>query len=120
VPAYESGTGNFNRELLYAWANDGWRDVDVTSWLDELKPRLPKGLGILKGVYPDYATMTAETPVWRGRPDLRAGRTGPCRLEVARRSDRGGQRSNRQGWQMRRTVAALSLAKGTNLPTGSF
>jgi hypothetical protein len=30
VPAYESGTGNFNRELLYAWANDGWRDVDVT------------------------------------------------------------------------------------------
>jgi hypothetical protein len=34
VPAYESGIGNFNRELLYTWANDGWRDVDVTGWLD--------------------------------------------------------------------------------------
>jgi len=51
-PAYESGTGNFNRELLYAWTNDGWHDADVTGWLDELKRRLPKGLGVLKGVFP--------------------------------------------------------------------
>ena len=52
VPAYESGTGNFNRELLYAWANDGWRDVDVTAWLGELKQRLPKGLGVLRESIP--------------------------------------------------------------------
>ncbi|HEY2612921.1 MAG TPA: hypothetical protein VGI94_19085 [Reyranella sp.] len=100
LPAYESGTGNFNRELLYVWANDAWHD--------ELDRRLPKGLVILKGVYPDYEKMTAETPVWR-------------------RSHRGGQRWHRQGRRMRRSLAALSSAglpagrpKGTNAMTGSF
>jgi hypothetical protein len=65
IPATESGTGNFNREILYVWVKDGWRDVDVTSWLDDLKRRLPQGLGVLQGIYPDYATMKAETPLWR-------------------------------------------------------
>jgi hypothetical protein len=92
LPVYESGTGNFNRELLYVWANDTWHDELV----------------ILKGVYPDYEKMTAETPVWR-------------------RSHRGGQRWHRQGRRMRRSLAALSSAglpagrpKGTNAMTGSF
>jgi hypothetical protein len=69
---------------------------------------VPKGLVILKGVYPDYEKMTAETPVWR-------------------RSHRGGQRWHRQGRRMRRSLAALSSAalpagrpKGTNAMTGSF
>ena len=66
VPApYEADTGNFNRELLHAWANDAWQDVDVAAWHDELGRRLPEGLVILKGVYPHDETMTAETPVWR-------------------------------------------------------
>jgi hypothetical protein len=108
LPAYESGTGNFNRELLYVWANDAWHDADVTAWHDELDHRLPKGLVILKGVYPDYEKITAETPVWR-------------------RSHRGGPRWHRQSRRMRRSLAALSSAglpagrpKGTNAMTGSF
>jgi hypothetical protein len=44
VPApYEADTGNFNRELLHAWANDAWHDVDVAAWHDEFDRRLPKG-----------------------------------------------------------------------------
>jgi hypothetical protein len=65
VPASESGTGNFNQELLYVWANDAWRDVDTTPWLKELPPRLPKGLDARKGIYPNYVTLKATTPLWR-------------------------------------------------------
>src|SRR4029077_6154897 len=82
VPAYESGTGNFNRELLYAWGDNGWRDVDVTGWLDEFKHRLPKGLGVLKGVYPDYARMTAETPVWREQDGPTCAEGGRAHVEL--------------------------------------
>jgi len=88
VPAYESGTGNFNRELLYIWANDGWRDVDVTSWLDELKHWLPKGLSVLKGVYPDYATMTADTPLWREQDGPTCAEGGRAHVDLQWRGDR--------------------------------
>jgi hypothetical protein len=46
VGATESGSGNFNREMLYVWAKDGWRDADVTSWLDDLRHLLPRGLRV--------------------------------------------------------------------------
>lgn len=61
IPGSEDGTGNSNREMLHVWAKAGWRDVDVTSWLGELRGYLPKGLGVQQGVYPDHATMTVET-----------------------------------------------------------
>jgi hypothetical protein len=88
VPADESGTGNFNRELLYAWANDAWHDVDVVSWHDELDRRLPKGLVILKGVYPDYEKMTAETPVWRQEDGPQCAEGGRAHVELQWRGDR--------------------------------
>jgi hypothetical protein len=65
VPANESGTGNFNHEIVYVWRPDGWHDADVTSWLRDLARRLPKGLAVWKGVYSDYVKMKAETPLWR-------------------------------------------------------
>jgi hypothetical protein len=88
LPAYESGTGNFNRELLYAWAKDAWHDVDVTAWHDELDRRLPKGLVILKGVYPDYEKMTAETPVWRQEDGPQCAESGRAHVELQWRGDR--------------------------------
>jgi hypothetical protein len=65
IPASESGSAQLNHEIMYVWAQDGWRDVDVTSWLGDLDHRLAKGLGVQKGIYPDYAKMTASTPLWR-------------------------------------------------------
>ncbi len=50
VPADESGTGNFNRELLYVWANGAWHDVDVTSW-HAARPAA-QGPGHFEGVIP--------------------------------------------------------------------
>ena len=88
VPADESGTGNFNRELLYVWENGAWHDVDVTRWHDELDHRLPKGLVILKGVYPDYKKMTAETPVWRQEDGPQCAEGGRARIELQWRGER--------------------------------
>jgi hypothetical protein len=65
IPGFDTGTGNFNRERLYVWRKTEWRLVDTSSWLDALAKRLPKGLGVWKGVYPDYRTMKASTPLWR-------------------------------------------------------
>jgi hypothetical protein len=65
VPATENGSGNFNREMLYVQVKDGWRDVDVMSWQDELAHRLPNGLAVRQGVYPNYTMMAAATPLWR-------------------------------------------------------
>ena len=65
IDGFDTGTGNFNRERLYVWRKSEWRLVDTTSWLDALAKRLPKGLRALKGVYPDYRTLRASTPLWR-------------------------------------------------------
>ena len=88
LPGTESGTGNFNRERLFVWSDRHWRDVDATSWLDVLARRLPKGLRALKGIYPDYRTMKASTPLWR-RADSNASPTGgSARLRLALRGDK--------------------------------
>ena len=65
LPGWEEGTGNFNRERLFVWRNDHWRDIDTTAWLATLQQQLPKGLGAWKGIFPDYTTMSATTPLWR-------------------------------------------------------
>jgi hypothetical protein len=100
VPADESGTGNFNRELIYVWSNDAWHNVDVTSWHDELDRRLPKGLVILKGVFPDYEKMTAETPVWRLEDGPQCAEGGRARVELQWHGERiavGGIRIGKAG-----------------------
>lgn len=95
IPASEDGTGNFNREILYVWAEDGWRDVDVTSWLDDLAHRLPPGVGVQKGVYPDYATMKAGTPLWRDDDGGSCPTGGRARIGLQWRGDRIAVRSVR-------------------------
>lgn len=89
IPASESGTGNFNHEIVYVWAQDGWHDADVTSWLRDLAHRLPKGLAVWKGVYPDYAKMEAETPLWRVKSDGNCCPTGgSAKIDLQWRGER--------------------------------
>jgi hypothetical protein len=87
VPGYESGTGNFNRESLYVWSGKNWRSVDTTSWLDDLARRLPKGLSANKGIYPDYATMTAATALWRRNDSNACAEGGRAAITLAWRGD---------------------------------
>ncbi len=67
VPIGVYGTGNFNESECYLWSEKqkGWKLLDSTSWVDDLGKRLPAGLEIWKGVWPDIKTMTATTALWR-------------------------------------------------------
>ncbi|MDF2118278.1 hypothetical protein PY365_22130 [Roseiarcaceae bacterium H3SJ34-1] len=97
VPGYESGTGNFNRESLFVWSGKrsgdkksgggDWRIVDTTSWLDDLARRLPKGLSALKGIYPDYARMTAATALWRKDDSNACAEGGRAAIHLVWRGD---------------------------------
>ncbi len=61
------GTGNLSVESLYQFTDGAWHEVDLTAWPKALSARLPKGLAIWKGVYPDWKTMTAASDLWRDR-----------------------------------------------------
>ena len=65
LPSEADGTGHFNQGMLLAEAPDGWRRVDTTSWEKAFAKRLTGGLYAAKGIYPDFAKMTAETPLWQ-------------------------------------------------------
>lgn len=59
------GTGNFNADQVYLFGDARLTELDIVGWLDDLRPRLPKGWGAWKGIYPNYRTFVAETPLWQ-------------------------------------------------------
>lgn len=59
------GTGNFSAGSLYREADGRWREIEAATWLGDLAGKLPKGRSVRKGVYPDWAKMTADMPLWR-------------------------------------------------------
>ena len=77
------GTGAFNAGSLYLMDGDKLSEIDTESWLFDLAKRLPKGWGAWKGIFPNYAKLTASTPLWKsgdgnccptaGRATLRLG-----------------------------------------------
>jgi hypothetical protein len=77
------GTGAFNAGSLYLMDGEKLSEIDTESWLFDLARRLPKGWGAWKGIFPDYAKLTAATPLWKngdgnccptaGRATLRLG-----------------------------------------------
>ena len=88
IPAHESGTGNFNREQLFVWREYDWRKADTASWLADLAGRLPAGLKVWKGIYPDYTTMMAETPLWREGDANACPTGGRAKVILGWRADR--------------------------------
>jgi uncharacterized protein len=69
VPGRLEGTGNIDVGLLFFFDPEhgaALRDVDTDAWQRELARRLPKGMAVWKGMYPDYAKMTVQTPLWKG------------------------------------------------------
>ncbi|GEM_PF-7097991 len=75
LPGQLEGSGDFDASALFALDGDKPRPIDTQAWQDELAKRLPQGLGARKGIYPDYRTMKAETPLWR-KTDDEANPTG--------------------------------------------
>lgn len=65
VPIAVDGTGAGNESLEYLRVTGKWTLLDSASWLGELLKSAPAGLQILKGVWPDFKTMTARTSLYR-------------------------------------------------------
>ncbi|WP_136525377.1 hypothetical protein [Geomonas ferrireducens] len=67
VPIGVDGTGNFNESEYYIWDSKSatWKMLDTTSWISELSERLPAGLTINKGIWPDIDAMIAETSLYK-------------------------------------------------------
>jgi uncharacterized protein len=87
VPGSLDGTGHINIGMLYRLEGGGrLTEIDTESWLTELQKHLPQGWGAWKGIYPDYRTFTARTPLWQGgdanccptagRADIKLGLSG--------------------------------------------
>ena len=55
----------FNAGSLYLMDGEKLSEIDTESWLFDLAKRLPKGWGAWKGIFPDYARLTAATPLWK-------------------------------------------------------
>lgn len=88
IPGHESGTGDLNREVLFVWRDYQWRRADTSSWLGDLADRLPGGVAVWKGGHPDYAAMTAETPVWRKGDGNACPTGGRAAITLGWRGDR--------------------------------
>ena len=65
VAGHLEGTGNFNAGALYLFEGATFAEIDTESWLADLQRQLPKGWGAWKGIYPDFETFTATTPLWQ-------------------------------------------------------
>jgi uncharacterized protein YecT (DUF1311 family) len=65
IPGHLEGTGNFNAGALFRQEGDTFPEIDTQSWLADLQRRLPQGWGAWKGIYPDFETFAASTPLWQ-------------------------------------------------------
>lgn len=65
VPIRVDGTGSGNESEYYLRQEGIWLRLDATSWLQELRRRIPEQFGMWKGLWPDLRTMTAKTGLYR-------------------------------------------------------
>lgn len=63
------GTGQFPLGSLYRRDGATWTTIDVEGWQAELSKRLPKGMSVWRGPYPDYPHLAATAVVRREPPD---------------------------------------------------
>lgn len=59
------GTGHYNASEYFVRESGAWAPVESEEWLKDLGQRLPAGLEIWKGVWPDLKTMTAVAGLYR-------------------------------------------------------
>jgi hypothetical protein len=63
VSIHVAGTGAGNESDYYVLEGGAWHPVESRAWAKGLK--LPKGVQVWKGVWPDLATMTARLGLYR-------------------------------------------------------
>lgn len=70
IPILPPGTAAPNGSVAFLWERGAWRALDTTSWLATFGAKLPKGMVVRRGIWPDYARLAAETPLWQARDAL--------------------------------------------------
>lgn len=67
IPVYLAGTGRFNGSGYFIREGGRWEPIDFKSWQRDLARRLPKGLGVWKGPWPDLRKLSFDSPLWKNR-----------------------------------------------------
>ena len=67
IPVYLAGTGRFNGSGYFIRESGRWEAIDFKGWQRDLARRLPKGLGVWKGPWPDLRKLSFDSPLWKDR-----------------------------------------------------
>ncbi len=81
-----AGTGNINASEYYVREAGVWERIESESWLKDLQVRLPAGLEIWKGVWPDVRTLRAEASLYRKGDGNCCPTGGVARIQLAFRT----------------------------------
>lgn len=65
LPGEMDGSGHFSAEALFALDDAGPRQINISAIPSELSRHLPAGMGLWKGIYPDWRKMTVWSQVWK-------------------------------------------------------
>jgi hypothetical protein len=88
IPVAVDGTGAYNESEYYLRVNRKWEQVEAQKWTDELKQRIPPGLEIWKGIWPNLQTMEAVAGLYRSSDANCCPTGGTARIKLAIRSPR--------------------------------
>lgn len=86
LPIAIDGTGNDNASEYFLRDGSAWELVEAVEWFQGLLRRIPVGLEIRKGVWPNLQTMTAVAGLYRSADANCCPTGGKARIALAIRS----------------------------------
>ena len=86
LPVAADGTGHINESEYFLRDRGEWVPVEAEKWLDDLRRRIPAGLEIWKGVWPNLQTMNAVAGLYRSGDANCCPTGGKARIGLAIRS----------------------------------
>jgi hypothetical protein len=88
VPIAMDGTGNSNTSEYFVREGGRWEKIDSESWTKDVPSRLPPGLQISKGVWPDPVTLRATNGLSRAGDGNCCPTGGTVEIQLAIRERR--------------------------------
>jgi len=86
LPIAVDGTGHGNESQYYIREANKWEPIESEVWLNDLSARLPPGLQMWKGAWPNLNTMQAQIVLYRDKDANCCGTGGTARVRLAIRS----------------------------------
>jgi hypothetical protein len=82
IPIAIDGTGAGNESEYYLREKGEWKPIEAKEWLTELQQRIPQGLQIWKGIWPDLHTLRAEAGLYREKDANCCPTGGVARIQL--------------------------------------